>query len=318
MEIKNPFSVYSAILIICVYLCCTSAIANQNLPAITKNEVAHLAKLEIQPQKGDDCIVHFLIDPHGTKFVIKQLKTGNKEEQLALIREYVSAYIASQADIPIPRTFLIPIEWQHTAKIYPDRIAIVQKMAPGKQIIGDAVDIHQQSRNPYIEEEMNQRYGTLNLEDRGLTRKIINSMSTNPDLIKLVAFDTFVSNADRSQANLFYDEKTNHYYGIDHLSAMTNSQLSLHALRQIKTYKNELTDSEKLALREYNRKLKHLAQLFPPDIIIECLEKAMQTYLPRYMQNAAIKDSLSGRRYVIRTNYEATKKLIAYLDSEGF
>jgi hypothetical protein len=63
-------------------------------------------------------------------------------------------------------------------------------------------------------------------DEQGLTGSIIETMSMHVTLPYLVALDTFIGNSDRSLPNIFYDKKSNTFYGIDHAAAFTRALAS--------------------------------------------------------------------------------------------
>src|SRR5207249_10025139 len=93
--------------------------------------------------------------------------------------------------------------------------ATVHTLVPGQSVesLNLDVDIHQRMRRENT--PMWHKWGPLPPEKAGLTLKVIQNMAKHDDLPSIVAFDTFVGNADRSRPNLFYDSATDHYFGID-------------------------------------------------------------------------------------------------------
>jgi hypothetical protein len=94
------------------------------------------------------------------------------------------------------------------------------------------------------------RWGPLAVERTGLTIEIIQNMAKHPDLPRIVALDTFVGNADRSPPNLYYDEITDRFCGID-MAASFSSPLALAAYQRLEGLKSHLTSGELSALIDY-------------------------------------------------------------------
>lgn len=309
---KNQLKSKVLFLIISFLFVFTNSVHAINLPIYSKDDFKQL-KVSTNTAEGDDCIVKFLTDKNGNTFVLKQVKDQSAEEQVKVVFEYIAAAIATQANIPIPQTYLIPKEWQHAAKKYPNRVAILQAMVPGLNLNGQSgLTLHQQSRSPYTNATMTARFGELKEENKGLTLSVIKSMSQHEDLCKIVAFDTFLNNSDRSGPNLFYDNKTNRYYGIDHLAAFTNQSLSKHALRQLSSHRKALTPAELSTLKNYLSVLKVLYKNNLPADVTSEIKSQVKALFPEYSNNPEIVDMLSGYDSFIAKNYADTKLLIDY------
>ena len=90
-------------------------------------------------------------------------------------------------------------------------------------------------------------------------------MAKHPDLPRIVALDTFVGNADRSSPNLYYDDITDRFCGID-MAASFSSPLALAACQQLESLKNShLTSDELSALADYTNTLALLIENWPPE-----------------------------------------------------
>jgi len=267
---------------------------------------------------GDDAVVTFLEDAEGRQYVLKQIKLDSLDEQISLIKEYVVAKVGKAAHIPIAKTYMIPKEWQNSAKPYKDKAAILQIKVPGKILRelkdGGVISIHQKNYSKYTKEMWETRFGVLSPSEKGLTRSVLQSMIQHEDLIKLVAFDTFINNSDRSAPNVIYDDKEDRYYGIDHFSAFSNRSLAAHALRQISDYKAPLTSKEKEGLVTYLEVLKTLHKHFTPEKISSEIDKMLALHFPEYEKNEDAKDRVQFYKKMIAENYEDVRKLIQLLE----
>ena len=101
-------------------------------------------------------------------------------------------------------------------------------------------------------------------------------MSKHKDLSRLVAFDTFVGNVDRGIGNLFYDDTTDTFYGID-LGGAFAKDLCGSTAAKIKKYRHSksfsLTRKEWKGLRSYYKTLLKLTTRFTPEIICQMMDE---------------------------------------------
>jgi hypothetical protein len=293
-------------LIVCLACLVTPiSYAADDLPAYLEADFNQLKLKNPRIIDGDNCTVRFVVDKHNHNYVLKQIKNSNLTEQARVIFEYISAALANQVNIPMPQTYLIPQGWHHQAKPYADRVAILQRMVHGKEAPINMV---------YIKQESLLSENKLAIKDAGLKREIVNYMSLSDDLIKLVALDTFTSNVERSNNNLFYDSNSQHYYGIGGLAAFSSTQLPNYALHQVASYNKQLLPEERASLKSYHEILEKLYDKFPPDKINEYIENAVHTYFKEHTHSQELKEFLGSKKLAIKKDYSDTKKLITYLD----
>ncbi|MGB8367529.1 MAG: hypothetical protein WCD44_04180 [Candidatus Babeliales bacterium] len=151
-------------------------------------------------EKGK-AVVTFLEDDRGNKFCVRQITRITERAEFGFVREVVASYIAESANIPVTSVRIIPKDLWFPGKKFQGRLGTLQMYAPGEI----KSDLH-------LEQRMK---STVPEKEKGLTRNIIRQMASHPDLPLIVAYDTFISNPDRSGNNLFYDETTNCFCGID-------------------------------------------------------------------------------------------------------
>lgn len=262
-------------------------------------------------------MVSFIDISNNKNFVLKRIKALDLEEQILLIFDYVANIIANNSNINVlvpKENYLINkkfINQGFCKDQYYDRIALLQSLAFGTSISeASDIDLHQRSKRSNKYEHI---YGKLKLKNTGLTRKIIQNMSLHEDLIKLVAFDTFINNSDRSNPNIIYDQNNNRYYGIDHLAAFADRDLSSHALRQISSFMKCLNKKEKATLCLYKNTLEKLYNNFPPEKIIELIDSYLDRYFPEYKLDRFASEKINKIYSNIKKNYVDTKKLLDYL-----
>jgi hypothetical protein len=142
-------------------------------------------------------------------------------------------------------------------------------------------------------------------------------MAKHPDLPKIVALDTFVGNADRSPSNLYYDEMTDRFCGID-MAASFSSPLALAAYQQLKKMKkSHLTSDELSALKDYAATLEFLIKNWPPDkqesILLEYSEMAgFKNGSCLFDQNVA--ERIEFHKKCIKDNYQNCMNLLKLIN----
>lgn len=271
-------------------------------------------------QNGDDAIVIHLHSANSPKveYVLKQIIHENELQQFKLIIDKTVSDIGRECGIPIPNSWLIHSNQDHPAKEYPNRAAILQTKVPGTTCEDNPIfDIQQCSREPSTAKLMESRYGFLHIDSTGLTLNVIQAMSHHSDLAKLCAFDTFINNPDRSPPNLFFDEDSNSYQGIDHFSAFFNYDLAKHAIFQLTELKDHCFSKQEIdGLTIYWETLKSLVKQFSPqDIYSLMVNNSKEIYQTETELSENIKSKLKYHEGVIITNCEDTKKLISYLEN---
>ncbi|MFK7973487.1 MAG: HipA family kinase [Rickettsiaceae bacterium] len=306
---KNTLNIRWALIMLGIFCFTNICIAKEISESMLQTMSATGERFE-----GDDSVVVTIKDSAGNLYVLKQTKENTSDSQLQIIVEYVVSQIALIEDINVPETQIIPATWQHPAKPFKNRIALLQPKVPGVCVNENVIQIKQSSRSPWQKDIMDKRFGPLSLANTGLTPSVISMLVKNKDLSKIAALDTFINNADRSSGNLIYDSDTDVYYAIDHLAAFTNKSLALHALRQISEHEKELTVEEIEALKIYLATLQGLYNNMPPKKTITSITENMIKFCPKYKQDAEIVDTLESYSRFIRNNYKDTKKLISYLE----
>lgn len=271
-------------------------------------------------QSGDDAIVIHLnsTDSPTKEYVLKQIIHEDEIQQFKLIIDKTASDIGSTCGIPIPNSWLIYPNRDHPAKVYPSRAAILQTKAPGIACEHTALfDIQQRSREPLTAKRMERRYGLLQPQDTGLTLTVIEGMSHHPDLAKLCAFDTFINNPDRSPPNLFFDEASPAYQGIDHFSAFSDYDLARYAVFQLTGLQSHHFSKQEIdGLTIYRDTLNSLVTQFSAQGIYNLiLNNLTELYASQTELSEEIKMRLKYHERVIYSNYENIKELISYLEN---
>jgi len=145
----------------------------------------------------------------GDYYCVKQFSVETSSCVLRSVYEVFASCVAESVDVPMNRVCLILPGDYFPGKQDRMKIATLHTF-----ILGGPVS----KKEPYYGIDLKQKKSCTSnkiIVPRGLAQKIITSMAAHPDLPKIVAFDTFIGNADRSNANLFYNKSTDQFFGID-------------------------------------------------------------------------------------------------------
>lgn len=266
----------------------------------------------------DECFISF-IECANHEFVVKQIKDSTPDEQFLLVLDALGCHIAETADIPMNKVTLIPANTAFTGKKVLELPATLHSLAPGvsteQECSYQGIDVHQRFRKE--NSPMWHRWGPLPSEKTGLTIAIIRNMAKHPDLPPIVALDTFAGNADRSLPNLYYDELTDRFCGID-MAASFSSPLALAACRQLKGVKSSYFTNEELAgLTNYAHTLECLVKNWPPEkqehILLEFIEMA-GFKKGTFLFDQDVSDRIEFHKRCIIENYKNCVELIKVIN----
>lgn len=270
-----------------------------------------LAYSNLLEMETKDCVVCFLDD----EFLVKQVKNPNPDEQFLLVLEATGCAIAESIDLPINRVKIIPPNTSFCGKKYLELPATLHTRVPGASVPESDLEvrIHQRTRKANIPSKW-----PLPPDREGLNPSIIANMAIHEDLPGIVALDTFVGNADRSQPNLFYDPATNRYFGID-LAASFCSELGKAACEQLRRFeaqKRQFSTKERAALTKYTNTLEQLMSLWPPEAIEALLlENAIKAGFEKSttLLNRDVEERIIFHREVIQSNHASIVELVRLL-----
>ena len=160
-------------------------------------------------------------------------------------------------------------------------------------------------------------------QKNGLNLQILQTCSKHPDLIKIAALDTFINNRDRSAPNLFYDQITDHYCGIDHLAAFSDYEgpqlLSSLTSEFVERYLGVFTKEQQKALILYKDILKNLYDNFSPEVIIKEIYSALKYFSNQYQlchsdYKITVEQKINNTCNRITKNHDETRNLLKVLD----
>jgi hypothetical protein len=262
----------------------------------------------------------FLKEGIGREWIYKQITDPNPEDQMSLILEIFASEIAHTVDIPINQVRLISGSDHFEHRFFDTLPGSLHLKVPGKSVESstpwDGLDIQQKIRSPYLIE----RLGPLSAEEIGLRREVIQNMGKHPDLAKLAALDTYLGNNDRSNPNIFYDEKANAFYGIDMGNCFMGNlaQSAYEKLQEFFAQNPSFSKEELLGLSRYRQALQSLVSEFPSEKTIALLEHTLEKagFIP---SNSLLWDEGTERRLkrwklAIEENYQSSVKLVALLE----
>jgi len=287
-----------------------------------------LCKFEELKKISADCsdaVVKLVKNEDDLYFILKQIVILDLDEQFLLIRDLVASEIGVICGIPINKVFIYPAVATDDIRFYHDRAATIHSFVQGisldeefPEILFKNFTLQQKFINPNSPWQKN---NPLKENQQGLTQKIIESMALHSDLPKIVAFDTFVGNADRSYPNIFYDKSTDKFYGIDNAAAFNCRNLPLLAIERIKelqagNFFNNCDTTIMRGLKLYHETLIKLYENIEPKFVQESLQKYSQ-YLCKKDDKESLKFVMQRAKFhgkAFEKNYKFVKELICLLE----
>ncbi|HSC25155.1 MAG TPA: hypothetical protein VLB80_02965 [Candidatus Babeliales bacterium] len=220
----------------------------------TGKEPVHL----INTIEAKNCFISYIIINKKYRYLLKQKKEFKK--QLAVVRDALAAYIAKELNIA------------HQVDIIE-----FKKEFPGKVIACWPATLHTIARGDTIRKQIGTKYNLLrlrqlwsqasSLNEKGLTKQIIEHMTWHRQLPEIVALDLILGNSDRHSGNLCYDPDTDRFCAID-MDDTLNKDLCIVAYENLKNMMNDdliiFNKQEIRALIHMKNTLKFLVQKHKP------------------------------------------------------
>ena len=257
---------------------------------------------------GYSCTIK-LVDNNNNYYILKQIRFESVTVKFSLLVDWLVSSLACELGIPINHVSLIPITTQSDLKMYHERLATLHTCMPGTQL------------NKDLPSFLPQNFQIYQQPTHGLTQTIIENMTLHEGLPAIIAFDTYIGNGDRSRTNTFYDEQSNHFYGIDQAEAFKyplaeRAHAQLQNLIKIKYFKT--CDKKVFAgLRIYRDTLQLLWQQNIPDYMKSLLQKYAQEFFntcsPAEYQK--IMDQIDLYAEIIDKNHKETGLLIVTINN---
>lgn len=269
----------------------------------------HMMRLDLELESNNSYI-HFVQDPANIGYLFKQKKEMYLAKMvLYSVRDMLASIIAYVLNIPSNYVWFVPAYVDFPGKKIQNSPATLHTRVPGTVVASI------KHLSPKI--RIKQFSAKKNPESAGLTEGVIRSMTLHHDLPPLVALDTIVSNADRHNRNILYDEVRDKFYGIDmdstfrleseivpssctNVLAMINDpsiQFSRKELRAIRMYKKTL----ELYLQTFSLRILH-------KLVDECFKKT------GYIVRGTTDTNVAIIHAVVNVNYAEIKRLVQLLD----
>lgn len=250
----------------------------------------------------------------GKRFIVKQKQQKPLRWYMGVAREKLGFEVALAGDVSVNSVDIIPDRDIFPGK-YDDKVpATFHEVVPGTKVTYLPKKL--KWLKVYIQQPMK-----VSVDQRswGLTRPVIANMALHPDLPRIVAFDTFIANADRHRGNFFYDKKSNRFYAID-LESSFNKELAIYACDliawMINNNNEELSAQELVGLRVYRDVLKKLVKKYSPEILYEkLLEFAIQGGILEKISKSHLFLITRTCKQRIKKNYGACEDLVDLLDT---
>ncbi len=263
----------------------------------------------------------FLQDTEGKEWIYKQIVEEAPDDQIVIVLESVAAEMAKAVKIPLNEVRLISANevFPHSFLAgYPGSLHLkVQGKSVEDSSPWEDFDIHQKIRSAFLIA----RKGPLPPEEVGLRREVIQNMAKHPDLAKIVALDTYLGNNDRSNPNVFYDQTSNTFYGIDMGSCLIGNlaESAREKIQNFTTSDTPFSKQELVGLTHYSQALQSLLSTFPPKETIALLDHALKEagFYPEnpLLWNEDVERKVRKWKLAIEENYSSTKSLVTLLES---
>lgn len=253
-------------------------------------------------------ISYVLID--GKKYLLKQKKDYKK--QLAVVRDALAAYISR-----ILRGLAHEIDIIEAAQEFPGKPktwwpATLHTLAPGETV-------RKQSKCKYNALRLRQWVPEQTVQERGLTKAIIEYMTWHRQIAEIIALDLFIGNGDRHCGNLCYDPMTDRFCAID-MDDTFNKDLCDLAYKKLKQMIKEhvvFSDDEIRALAHMKNTLKFLLQKHTPHDLIQKLHffaKKAGFNRGNKLYDARIERKLVSYEKIIIKTHQSAHQLVIFLD----
>lgn len=248
----------------------------------------------------------------GDEWLIKQRKGFALTDQFMCVLETLGTRMAETAGILCNHVELVPHDSCQQYKRFKNQPATLHEKVPGKP--------------PHLTHE----FGHLNIHQNashncgkecGLVLKVIRDMATHPALPRIVAFDTYIGNSDRTHVNILYDAQTKNFYAIDFgYSFDTNlAAIALRNLRELDRRGTHFTQRELRALESYKEVLEELLQEFKPDFMYKHLH-SIAVMAGFFSKKSALREGkkevearLAHHKKFLNRTYTSTQRLVLYL-----
>lgn len=257
-----------------------------------------------------------LKDDQDVLYILKQNLSDDLRAQFSAVRDMLGAYVAEVLDVSMSRVRLIPAEEPFLGKLLADMPTTLHTVVPGKLVIFfQNSPLKKGSIKQYA--KILGKSGIFTEDDLGMTKKVIKNMSCHPMLCEIVAVDTYVGNADRSRNNLFYDQKTNMFYGIDMDNSCGRNLCALAYRNLLKMNKKNFSKKELKGLKIYQKILVKLLKIIPAKKMMKKLDDfaCIAGFYPgSVLRTQAIENRIKRYKKFMYESEQSAHKLVVLLD----
>jgi len=290
-------------IVLMIYLLCTIELVQCKASFEVLDQSYDQKNVKIIGQRNKKKVYVTVVEDSLNKeqYCVKQYCSADKI--FLSLKEVLMSYIAESVGIPVNRVRLIPAGIFFPGKFYKKRIATLHTFTPGKSL--------QSINYPEVDiQQFNKKRKVF-----GITISVINHMSLSINLAQIVAFDTFTGSKNRSRVNVFFDEKSNDFYGIDLKKAFLKDlgHLTYESIKKMYAAK-PFTSRQIDALKIYCATLKKLIANNPPSDTCKKLDALVKTTNLNNKYVLLTRSSVEECKEMIFQSYNSTKKLVKLLD----
>ena len=257
--------------------------------------------------------IYFIRDHEGRRYVIKQDKAYSLKAEFQVVFEMLSAYMAQCVGVSAHEVELLPIGLSFPGKVILERPATIHTFVPGSTL--------RERKNISFSRFSIKQGGRPQSSAKGLTKRVIESMSFHQDLPPIVALDTFIANRDRNKANLIYDKQSDRFYAIDmaliydlRYEDLYLPEIAIYNIKAMVKNKVLFNKSELMAIQQYREVLLDLLELFPSERIYSLLwDFTEQAGLTQKYDHQVIHDFLGQYKSAIERSCTSNRYLSALL-----
>jgi hypothetical protein len=237
----------------------------QKTPGIRKLSVSNefISKLKFLPyrefDKGQNAVT-FATDPKGNALMIKAGRTRN------VTNEILASEIGAAEHISLNKIRVLPKE-------------PISRRLPSGYIVQEnqAASLHYLVPGVPMSNDVDTMEAISDRTPEGLARNYFFQFAgSHPDLAKIQALDILIGNSDRHHGNVYYDESTDSYHGIDH-SELEEIGPAHFVSKALQLYQSRLENNEptvdllgpnpeavKNNIKTFFTQLEHLSKKYKP------------------------------------------------------
>jgi len=256
------------------------------------------------------CFVSYVLI-NGKTYLLKQKKDYKK--QLAVVRDALAAYIAKVLRDIAHEVDIVESTQEFFGKIKSRWPATLHNLASGETV-------KKKSKFKYNALRLRQWVPDQSLNERGLTKTIIEYMTWHRQLPIIIALDLFTGNGDRHCGNLCYDPNTDRFCAIDMDDTFNKDlcELAYKNLKQMIQKEHVVFNVEEIrALTHMRNILRFLVQKHNPNVLTQKLRFFARK--AGFIQGSELYDVrierklVSYEKMIIKT-HKSAYQLIALLD----